>query len=75
MIPQWPGDLVAIALAALLLIGQALFIVPAGKVAVVTTLGKVVGSRLPGLNLKIPFVSRFTPLMFEHRSDRRNSPH
>ena len=40
--------LVAIALSALLLVGQALFIVPAGKVAVVTTLGKVSGgSRLP----------------------------
>ena len=54
--------LVAIALAALLLIGQALFIVPAGKVAVVTTLGKVSGgSRLPGLNLKIPFVQSIYP--------------
>ena len=34
--------------------GTSLFIVPAGKVAVITTLGKVSGgSRLPGLNLKI----------------------
>ena len=55
-------SLIAIALSALLLIGQALFIVPAGKVAVVTTLGKVSGgSRLPGLNLKIPFVQSIYP--------------
>ena len=54
--------LVAIALSALLLVGQALFIVPAGKVAVVTTLGKVSGgSRLPGLNLKIPFIQSVNP--------------
>ena len=55
-------SLVAIALSVLLLIGQSLFIVPAGKVAVVTTLGKVSGgSRLPGLNLKIPFVQSIYP--------------
>ena len=54
--------LVAIALSALLLVGQALFIVPAGKVAVVTTLGKVSGgSRLPGLNLKIPLIHSVNP--------------
>ena len=54
--------LVAIVLSALLLVGQALFIVPAGKVAVVTTLGKVSGgSRLPGLNLKIPFIQSVNP--------------
>ena len=53
---------VAIVLSALLLLGQALFIVPAGKVAVVTTLGKVSGgSRLPGLNLKVPFVQSVYP--------------
>ncbi len=34
---------VAVVLSALLLLGQALFIVPAGKVAVVTTVGKVSG--------------------------------
>ena len=34
---------VALLLSALLLLGQALFIVPAGQVAVVTTLGKVSG--------------------------------
>ena len=54
--------LVAILLSALLILGQALFIVPAGKVAVVTTLGKVSGnSRLPGLNLKIPFIQAVFP--------------
>ena len=40
-----------------LLITQALFVVPAGQVGVVTTLGKVSGgSRRPGLNVKIPFI-------------------
>ena len=54
--------LVAVVLSALLLLGQALFIVPAGKVAVVTTLGKVSGgSRLPGLNLKVPFIQSVYP--------------
>ena len=53
---------VAVVLSALLLLGQALFIVPAGKVAVVTTLGKVSGgSRLPGLNLKVPFIQSVYP--------------
>ena len=53
---------VAIVLSALLLLGQALFIVPAGKVAVVTTLGKVSGgARLPGLNLKVPFIQSVYP--------------
>ena len=53
---------VAIVLSALLLLGQALFIVPAGKVAVVTTLSKVSGgSRLPGLNLKVPFIQSVYP--------------
>ena len=61
-----PGNglvlLVAVALSVLLLLGQSLFIVPAGKVAVITTLGKVSGgSRLPGLNLKIPFVQSVFP--------------
>ena len=54
--------LVAVVLTTLLLLGQALFVVPAGKVAVVTTLGKVSGgSRLPGLNLKVPFVQSVYP--------------
>ena len=55
---------VALLLSALLVLGQALFIVPAGQVAVVTTLGKVGGgSRLPGLNLKIPFLQAVYPLI------------
>ena len=52
---------VAVVLSALLLLGQALFIVPAGKVAVVTTLGKVSGwveygvqKRLKGRFLLLP---------------------
>ena len=66
---------VAVVLSALLLLGQALFIVPAGKVAVVTTLGKVSGgSRLPGLNLKVPFIQSVYPLMCAPRSNRRNLP-
>ncbi len=52
----------ALSFAGFLLITQALFIVPAGQVAVVTTLGKVSGgSRKPGLNLKIPFVQAVFP--------------
>tara|TARA_Y100001968_G_scaffold41822_1_gene31875 strand:+ start:2063 stop:2869 length:807 start_codon:yes stop_codon:yes gene_type:complete len=48
--------------AGFLLLTQALFIVPAGKVAVVTTLGKVSGKpRKPGLNVKIPFVQATYP--------------
>ncbi|KGG12910.1 MULTISPECIES: prohibitin family protein [Prochlorococcus] len=46
----------------ILLLTQALFIVPAGQVAVVTTLGKVSGgSRRAGLNFKVPFVQSFYP--------------
>ncbi|MFL0777032.1 MAG: prohibitin family protein [Prochlorococcus sp.] len=57
-----PTLLIALLLSGLLLIGQALFIVPAGEVAVVTTLGKVTGgSRLPGLNIKIPFLQAVYP--------------
>ena len=42
---------------ALILISQAIFIVPAGTVAVVTTLGKVTGTpRYPGPNFKTPLV-------------------
>ncbi|MFM7086018.1 MAG: prohibitin family protein [Cyanobium sp.] len=44
-------------LALLLLFSQAIFIVPAGNVAVVTTLGKVTGApRTPGANFKAPLV-------------------
>ena len=57
--PQGPETglvaIVAIGLATLLLLAQALFIVPAGEVAVITTLGKVSGlPRQPGLNIKLP---------------------
>ena len=49
--------LVALSLTGFVLLTQALFIVPACQVGVVTTLGKVSGgSRRPGLNFKIPFV-------------------
>lgn len=54
--------IVAIVLAALLLLGQALFVVPAGEVAVITTLGKVSGApRQPGLNAKLPLVQQVWP--------------
>ena len=54
--------IVAIVLAALLLVGQALFVVPAGEVAVITTLGKVSGApRQPGLNAKLPLVQQVWP--------------
>ena len=53
---------VGLALAALLLLLQALFVVPAGEVAVITTLGKVSGlPRQPGLNLKLPLVQQAWP--------------
>jgi len=65
------GGLVAIlglVLAALLLLSQALFVVPAGEVAVVTTLGKVSGSsRQPGLNTKLPLVQQVWPSVFAPR--------
>ena len=54
--------IVAIVLAGLLLVGQALFVVPAGEVAVITTLGKVSGApRQPGLNAKLPLVQQVCP--------------
>jgi len=54
--------IVAIVLAGLLLVGQALFVVPAGEVAVITTLGKVSGApRQPGLNAKLPLVQQVWP--------------
>ena len=65
-ISEGPGNasitIIALILTSLLLVGQALFVVPAGQVAVVTTLGKVTGgSRLPGLNIKVPFVQAVSP--------------
>ena len=64
--PQGPETglvaIVAIGLATLLLLAQALFIVPAGEVAVITTLGKVSGlPRQPGLNIKLPLVQQASP--------------
>ena len=54
--------IVALVLAGLLLLGQALFVVPAGEVAVITTLGKVSGDpRQPGLNIKAPLVQQVWP--------------
>ncbi len=59
--PGGPGASTTLALilslTGILLLFQALYIIPAGKVGVVTTLGKVSGgSRTPGLNIKIPFI-------------------
>ncbi len=54
--------LLIISFTGFLLLTQSLFVVPAGKVAVVTTLGKVSGgSRRPGLNLKVPFIQAVFP--------------
>ena len=40
-----------------ILILSSVFVVPAGRVGVVTTLGKVAKKpRLPGLNIKLPFI-------------------
>jgi len=51
-----PLAVIGIFAAAILLLG-AVFVVPAGQVAVITTLGKVSSQpRLPGLNLKIPLI-------------------
>ena len=64
--PNGPGGAATLVLVlsftGFLLLTQSLFIVPAGKVAVVTTLGKVSGRpRSPGLNFKIPFVQATYP--------------
>ncbi len=54
--------LVVLSFTGFILLTQAFFIVPAGQVAVVTTLGKVSGSsRKPGLNVKLPFVQNVFP--------------
>ncbi len=54
--------LVVLSFTGFVLLTQALFVVPAGQVAVVTTLGKVSGgSRRPGLNFKVPFVQNVFP--------------
>ena len=64
--PNGPGGAATLVLVlsftGFLLLTQALYVVPAGKVAVVTTLGKVSGQpRTPGLNVKIPFVQATYP--------------
>ena len=64
--PSGPGGtatlLIVLSFTGFLLLTQALFVVPSGQVAVVTTLGKVSGgSRRPGLNLKLPFIQSVFP--------------
>jgi len=64
--PNGPGGATTLVLVlsftGFLLLTQALYVVPAGKVAVVTTLGKVSGApRKPGLNFKVPFVQATYP--------------
>tara|TARA_Y100001968_G_scaffold329946_1_gene380484 strand:- start:1386 stop:2192 length:807 start_codon:yes stop_codon:yes gene_type:complete len=64
--PNGPGNaatlILVLSFTGFLLLTQALFIVPAGQVGVVTTLGKVSGgSRRPGLNFKIPFIQAVFP--------------
>ncbi|EDY38493.1 band 7 family protein [Cyanobium sp. PCC 7001] len=59
--PEGPGAglslILAVGLALVILLSQTLFIVPAGSVAVVTTLGRVTGMpRTPGANFKAPLV-------------------
>jgi len=56
-----PGGILTLILAVVaalaILLSQTVFIVPAGNVAVVTTLGKVTGiPRSPGANIKAPLV-------------------
>ncbi len=54
--------LVVLSFTGFILLTQALFVVPAGQVAVVTTLGKVSGgSRKPGLNVKLPLIQSVYP--------------
>jgi len=64
--PSGPGGattlLLVLSFTGFLLLTQALFVVPAGQVSVVTTLGKVSGgARRPGLNFKIPFIQTTYP--------------
>lgn len=63
--PEGPGAafslILAVVLGGLILLSQTLFIVPAGNVAVVTTLGRVSGApRTPGANFKLPLVQAIT---------------
>ncbi|WP_216900126.1 prohibitin family protein [Synechococcus sp. CCY 9618] len=60
----------AAVLGGLVLITQTVFIVPAGNVAVVTTLGKVTGApRQPGANVKIPLAQNTS--LFDVRTQVR----
>ena len=64
--PSGPGGnaaaLLVLSFAGFILLTSSFFVVPAGQVAVVTTLGKVSGgARLPGLNFKIPFIQSTYP--------------
>lgn len=55
-------SILALVLAGLLLLTQSVFVVPAGEVAVITTLGKVTGKpREPGLNIKAPVIQAVWP--------------
>ncbi len=64
--PDGPGVglslVLAVVLGLVILLSQTIFIVPAGNVAVVTTLGKVTGApRSPGANFKLPLVQNIAP--------------
>ena len=64
--PNGPGGattlLLVLSFTGFLLLTQSFFVVPAGQVYVVTTLGKVSGgARKPGLNLRIPFIQNIYP--------------
>ena len=67
--------IVAAVLGLLILLSQAVFIVPAGNVAVVTTLGKVTGiPRGPGANFKAPLVQAIPCSMCAPRCGLSSSP-
>ena len=71
---EGPGGGLSLILAAvlglLILLSQIVFIVPAGNVAVVTTLGRVTGvPRAPGANFKVPLVQATT--LFDVRTQVR----
>ena len=64
--PSGPGGsaalLLVLSFAGFILLTSSFFVVPAGQVSVVTTLGKVSGgARRPGLNFKIPFIQSTYP--------------
>ena len=75
--PNRPADpgaavipILAVLSVVLILLSQTVFIVPAGNVAVVTTLGKVTGApRSPGANFKLPLVQ--TTSKFDVRTQVR----